>query len=156
MKMPTVVGIFILISREIFMLSWVEHEKSFITSGPDLCSPVIHSIISNDSVNRQCALIRLQGCAGWPGLLLSAYAPSHIFALGDPFYSGLMLLSTLFQSYLNNVWMRQGTQWSLLECCLTEISHCSNMIQYSTQSHYTDSGAGADQFWFSTFSLLNT
>ena len=35
MKMPTIVGIFIFISRENFMLSWVEHEKSFITSGPD-------------------------------------------------------------------------------------------------------------------------
>ena len=36
MKMPTIVGIFIFISREIFMLSWIEHEKSFITSGPDV------------------------------------------------------------------------------------------------------------------------
>ena len=35
MKMPTIVGIFILISRENFMLSCVEHENSFITSGPD-------------------------------------------------------------------------------------------------------------------------
>ena len=35
MKMPTIVGIFIFISRENFMLSWVEHEKCFITSGPD-------------------------------------------------------------------------------------------------------------------------
>ena len=29
LKMPTVVGIFIFISRENFMLSWVEHEKKF-------------------------------------------------------------------------------------------------------------------------------
>ena len=35
MKMPTIVGIFIFISRENFMLSWVEYEKSFITSGPE-------------------------------------------------------------------------------------------------------------------------
>ena len=34
MKMPTVVGIFIFISRENFMLSCVEHEKGFLTSGP--------------------------------------------------------------------------------------------------------------------------
>ena len=34
MKMPTIVGIFIFISRENFMLSWVEHEKSLITLGP--------------------------------------------------------------------------------------------------------------------------
>ena len=35
MKMPTIVGIFIFISKKNFMLSWVEHEKSFITSRPD-------------------------------------------------------------------------------------------------------------------------
>ena len=35
MKMPTIVDTFIIISRENFMLSWIEHEKSFITSGPD-------------------------------------------------------------------------------------------------------------------------
>ena len=34
MKMPTIVGIFIFVSRENFMLSCVEHEKRFITSGP--------------------------------------------------------------------------------------------------------------------------
>ena len=34
-KYETIVGIFIFISRENFMLSWVEHEKKgFITSGP--------------------------------------------------------------------------------------------------------------------------
>ena len=33
MKMPTI-GIFVFISKENFMLSGVEHEKSFITSGP--------------------------------------------------------------------------------------------------------------------------
>ena len=33
-KMPTIVGILIFISRKIFLLTWVEHEKSFITSGP--------------------------------------------------------------------------------------------------------------------------
>ena len=41
MKMPTFVGIFIFISRENFMLSSVEHEKSFITSGPDVQADLI-------------------------------------------------------------------------------------------------------------------
>ena len=36
-KMPTIVGILIFISRINFMLSWVEHEKSFITSRPGFC-----------------------------------------------------------------------------------------------------------------------
>ena len=35
-KMPTIVGILIFMSRINLMLSWVEHEKSFITSGPVL------------------------------------------------------------------------------------------------------------------------
>ena len=35
MKMPTIVGIFIFISRENFMFSRVKHEKSFITLGPE-------------------------------------------------------------------------------------------------------------------------
>ena len=33
-KMPTIVGILTLMSRINFKLSGVEHEKSFITSGP--------------------------------------------------------------------------------------------------------------------------
>ena len=35
-KMPTNVGNLTFMSRKNFMLSRVEHEKSFITSGPDL------------------------------------------------------------------------------------------------------------------------
>ena len=33
-KMPAIVGILTFMSRINFVLSWVEHEKSFITSGP--------------------------------------------------------------------------------------------------------------------------
>ena len=33
-KMPTIVGILTFMSRNNFMLSWVEHEKSVIPSGP--------------------------------------------------------------------------------------------------------------------------
>ena len=34
-KMPTIVGILTFMSRINFMLSWVEHEQSFITSGQE-------------------------------------------------------------------------------------------------------------------------
>ena len=34
-KMPTMVGILTFMSMINFMLSWVEHDKSFITSRPD-------------------------------------------------------------------------------------------------------------------------
>ena len=36
LKMPTIVGILTFMSRINFVLSRVEHEKSFITSGPEL------------------------------------------------------------------------------------------------------------------------
>ena len=36
--------------------------------------------------------------------------------------SGLTSLSTMFQSYLGGVWLRQGAQCSLLLCCVTEVS----------------------------------
>ena len=35
-KMPTIVGILTFMSRINFVLNWVEHEKCFVTSGPDL------------------------------------------------------------------------------------------------------------------------
>ena len=35
---------------------------------------------------------------------------------------GLTSLSTIFQSYRDGVWLWQGAQCSLLECCLNEIS----------------------------------
>ena len=35
-KMPTIVGILTFMSKINFVLSWVEREKSFITSGPVL------------------------------------------------------------------------------------------------------------------------
>ena len=37
-KMPTIAGILTFMSRKNFMLSRVEHEKSFITSGPGCLS----------------------------------------------------------------------------------------------------------------------
>ena len=51
------------------------------------------------------------------------------------FYSDLTSLSTIFQPYFDGVWMWQGTQCSLLECCLTEIPRPRHMTLYSTQSH---------------------
>ena len=50
MKMPTIVGIFIFISRENFMISWFEHEKSFIISGPDqgLLCPLTDSLVTTE------------------------------------------------------------------------------------------------------------
>ena len=48
-KMPTIVGNFTLMSRNNFMLSSVEHKKSFISSGP------ANKLINTDSYN--CFLV---------------------------------------------------------------------------------------------------
>ena len=48
--MPTIVGILTFMSRKKFMLSWVEHEKSFITSGPGLAHQKRHSIQVDSSI----------------------------------------------------------------------------------------------------------
>ena len=39
-KMPTIVGILTFMSRINFVLSWVEHGKSFIALGPGLLGPM--------------------------------------------------------------------------------------------------------------------
>ena len=39
-NMPTIVGILTVMSRKNFMLPRVEHEKSFITSGPEVFSSI--------------------------------------------------------------------------------------------------------------------
>ena len=36
-KMPTIVGILTFMNMTNFVLSWVEHEKSFMTLGPGRC-----------------------------------------------------------------------------------------------------------------------
>ena len=46
MKMKIIVGIFMFISRESFMLSQVEHEKRLITSGPDVIVSTVCSTLS--------------------------------------------------------------------------------------------------------------
>ena len=39
-KIPTTVGILTFISRKIFMLSWIKHETSFITTGSDIITMI--------------------------------------------------------------------------------------------------------------------
>ena len=82
MKMPTIVGIFIFISRENFTLSWVEHEKSFITSGPDLPANLESLARANkfNSVYAFCyqtanATNNLYWCAGWSRNSLFVFKP---------------------------------------------------------------------------------
>ena len=41
--------------------------------------------------------------------------------------SGLTSLSTIFQSYHDDIWLRQGAQCSLLLCCVTEVSYSRHL-----------------------------
>ena len=58
-KMPTIDGILTFMSRKIFMLSWVENEKSFITSGPELNSYHLKFILL-------CCLLYISVCVTPP------------------------------------------------------------------------------------------
>ena len=68
LKMPTIVGIFIFISRENFMLSWAEHEKSFITLGPIRGLSSVYTIDTSLSIPLQ---LQLQIC------VLSEFEKDH-------------------------------------------------------------------------------
>ena len=59
MKIPTIVGIFIFISRENLMLSRVKHEKSFITSEPclELWTQIFEIIKSGMLINHKLLII---------------------------------------------------------------------------------------------------
>ena len=46
--MPTIVGILTIMSRVNLVLHCVEHEKSFITSGPGLVNAVTFLVILNE------------------------------------------------------------------------------------------------------------
>ena len=48
--------------------------------------------------------------------------------------SGLTSLSTIFLSYHDSVWLRQGAQCTLLLCCVTEVSCPRHLTWYHIQS----------------------
>ena len=60
--------------------------------------------------------------------------------------SGLTSLSKNFQSYHDDVWLRQGAQCSLLLCCVTELSCPRHLTWYHTQSHYPDTASTSPIF----------
>ena len=70
-KMPTIVGILTFMSRINFVLSWVECEKSFITSGPDVCSfssCVFTALLMKRQGRHTRALSNNFGKSPWPKL----------------------------------------------------------------------------------------
>ena len=69
MKMPTIVGIFIFISRENFMLSWVEHEKRLVTLMPGLYWTVNLNHLSSNLWN--CTFWHVRTRAVWPVFVVS-------------------------------------------------------------------------------------
>ena len=92
-KMPTIVGILTFMSWISFMLSWVEYEKSFKTSGP---SPVWTFIEDVCAYIYDDNLIRLTkiSCAG-------------------PNYKSIRTLSNSFISTFGPLWARASTNIQL-------------------------------------------
>ena len=93
--------------------------------------------------NSPCGLSKTEfqdgGCGGHLGCpigkILAHFNPEVVLLLQSKFqlkltkglgfclfYSGFTSLSTIFQSYLDGVWMWKGAKYSLLESCLTDIS----------------------------------
>ena len=116
----------------------------------------------------------LQKHAGWYGPSLSAYARRHIFEWSSSFHEladssqshcffvpfwFFMSLSTIFQSYHDSVWVWQGAQCSLLECCLTEISaQTHDMIFHPVTLywHWADLFALLSKYWASCERAVST
>ena len=88
-KMPTIVGILTFMSRKNFIFSWIEHENSFITLGPDqtrlcrLC--IIAAIAAAVYWSKQRKLISPHKCAGWSEFSLFAHR-KNIFSWLDSFF----------------------------------------------------------------------
>ena len=118
MKMQTLIGIFIFISREIFMLSSVEHEKSFITSGPDLSFHCLLEEASDLWLVRLFkeftvkTLIRLHVCACLEYSLgvhairyISLFAGSICMFVFFLFFSLCLIINVLFSSCFKHVFL---------------------------------------------------
>ena len=74
----------------------------------------------------------------WPGPTMDKTSASGLYDENDHYNehipcvvicSGLTSLSTIFQSYHNGVWLRQGAQCSFSLCCVTEVS-CPRLIPH--------------------------
>ena len=75
MKMPTITDMFIIISRENFMLSWVEQETCFITSGPDYAKSQ-----SDQCFSRLFVCVEVLQPSQPNGVMLSVVSlPNHTF-----------------------------------------------------------------------------
>ena len=67
-----------------WLRAYAKCEDSCAKYHSDLCSPFMHSVVSDDSVRTVKALIRLRGYAGWSGTLPVAYARRHVFVRAQP------------------------------------------------------------------------
>ena len=104
-------------------------------------------LVENQQLDFQ---ITLQECSlseplGWTSQIYSVLMCTICL-----FYSGFMKVSTILQSYWDSVKIWRGVQCSLLECCLTEISHprygkcpkISNILKFWTPNIFAH-----NNFW---------
>ena len=86
-KMPTIVGILTFMSKKNFMLIWVEHEKSLITSGPVWLSKTNadNTILSCDPTKPTkliCVLSRDSVQSGHPPGLIRVFTVADLYIQG--------------------------------------------------------------------------
>ena len=140
MKMPTIVGIFIFISRENFTLSWVEHEKSFITSGPDLPANLESLARANkfNSVYAFCyqtanATNNLYWCAGWSRNSLFVFKPGFYIHVRQSNTSWIIKIYNMnwLQHEKKNAIMyanRKAPGWPAHQCSLPRVAFVQRYI----------------------------
>ena len=77
-----------------------DSSRACAKSHPSICSPFVHSIVSNDFVSfckrTVKGLIRLRKCAGWSGPSLCADTRGHVFAA-----KYVLLYIVAFQFYIS-------------------------------------------------------
>ena len=116
-KMPTIVGILIFISRKNFMLNWVEYEKSFITSGPSFL------LIGDRGLVRVHCIKLLRGppscCSFFSSDLSMGSLLYLVFRFSCLLLYNMLLSLTPTACYLRNSFFNKVLIWSVLFCLST-------------------------------------
>ena len=119
MKMPTLIGIFIFISRENFMFSWVEHVNKFLISGSDIFSFLFLTARSSPEIGQDLLLLRPRiltflACSRNVSLALSIYVTIEMYGYTLDFPKGNNFCVTVYFPRWPSF-----SKWLLLCCCFT-------------------------------------
>ena len=112
---------------------------------PGLCSPLIHFMVSSDSVSEHVKA-PICGCAGWSGPLLSAYARRHVFTWRRPTWAFAVRIcaKTPFRPYdfsihLGNICagafhVINDIDWTVT--CIIKLNYVRKMADITARRHW--------------------